>query len=170
MRNTFEKTKPHPQFMAMLFAHQARVSSVFNDVLGLHGLKHMAIAQIDSEQNILVFSSKPSLEFNLFVSGLWKMDKTYHPDWYRQNSFAFWETLYADAYYDELYYECQIRHHLPLGFSVAAKTHEHHYIYSLGFDALKTETFEEIHENTEDFQNMGRYCQQLLEPCFRNIV
>ena len=68
MENRYKDLVPHPQFIETLFAHKAKVSSVFNDVLGIHEINHLAITRIDCQQQILAFSSTPAMEFNLFTS------------------------------------------------------------------------------------------------------
>jgi hypothetical protein len=166
MEITRTLAKPHTYLVEALFAHKSRVSKVFRDVLGIHEINHIAITRIDRQGNILVFSSTPAMEFNLFTSKLWKFDKTFHHEWYRQCAQASWQSLYSPQRYDELYYLRQIRHQLPLGKSLAAVSGEFHYIYSVASQRSCLLTQELFSTHQDSIYKIGQYCTNLLNPLF----
>jgi hypothetical protein len=159
---------PHPQFLEALFAFKSKVSHVFNDVLGLHDISHIAITHVSPQQEILTFSSTPAMEFNLFNSNLWRFDKTYHPDWFRTCTQADWQSLYIHERYDELYYLKQAKHHYPIGYSLVAKLEDNFFIYSLASKRSCSHTRELFANQYDDFYKIGQYCTNMLGSLFMN--
>ncbi len=166
MNTTNKDIAPHPHFLDMLFSHKSNVSAVFNDVLGLHEIDHIAISCINEQQELSTFSSTPALEFNLFKSSLWRFDRTYQDDWYQLCSSATWEALYSQSRYDELYYIKQIKHHYPLGLSLAAKLDGNYFIYSMASHRNCGLIRELFAEQNESFYKIGEYCTKALMPLF----
>lgn len=160
--------RPHPQLMEALFVHKSKVSAVFRDVLGIYEINHIAISQINSANQILSFSSTPAMEFNLFNSKLWRYDKSYSPDWFTLCSQAFWESLYAESRYDELYYLKQLKHHYPIGQTMAAKLADDFFIYSFASHSSCESTRELFIHRYDDFYKIGQYCSNMLNQLFQN--
>ena len=154
----------HPHFLELLFAYKSQVAAVFNDILGLYEISHFAISHIDNQNRLLTFSSTPSLEFNLFNSELWRFDQTYQPIWYSLCSSSPWQSLYNFKRYDELYYLKQIKHHYPVGLSMAVKTSDSYIIYSIATDKKNPHTQEFFINQQEHFYRIGEYCNKGLKP------
>ncbi len=158
---------PHPRLLEALFYHKPRVSRIFKDVLGIYEIDHVAVAKISSTK-ILTFSSTPAMEFNLFNSNLWNFDNSYSPDWFTQCSQAHWEALYTQTRYDELYYLKQVKHHYPIGYSLAAKLEENYFIYSFASHRACVETRELFTNNIDNIYKIGQYCSKMLDQLFQD--
>jgi hypothetical protein len=158
----------HPQMLEVLFAHKSKVSNVFRDVLGIHEINHISITRISRDNKLLVLSSTPALEFNLFNGSLWHYDQSYSPHWYHQKTQAYWQTLYSQTRYDELYYLKQIKHGLPLGISLAAQIDDTFVIYSLASKKNCAATQELFATRQEDFYKIGQYCSNILSSTFNS--
>ncbi len=159
---------PHPQFLEFLFAFKNKVSTVFRDILGIHEIHHMALTRINTQNQILTFSSTPAMEFNLFNSSLWRYDLSYNPLWFNLCTQAHWQSLYNPTRYDELYYLKQIKHAFPIGLALAAKIDECYVIYSLASHKSCPHTRELFSTKQEDFYNIGQYCSSMLSPLFNH--
>jgi hypothetical protein len=157
---------PHPHLLETLFAFKSNVSSVYRDILGIHEINHIAITRITAKNEILVLSSTPAMEFNLFNSSLWRQDQTYSPQWLALNTHEYWHNLYHPSRYDELYYLKQIKHDYPLGISVVEKIDNEWVVYSLASHKSSSETRLLFATEQEDFYKIGRYCFNLLKPIF----
>lgn len=164
MENSIKDINPHPKLLDTLFTHKTRVSNVFRDILGLHEIHHIAVTVVNSRSELLTFSSTPAMEFNLFSSNLWRMDKTFLPEWFEQCTQASWQSLYLAERYDELYYLKQTRHRYPLGLSMAATIGNMPVIYSLASHKACMHTQELFKNQIEEFYKIGRYCTNLLLP------
>lgn len=158
--------RPHSQLLKLLFAFKNKVGAVFKDILGIHEINHIAITRVGIEQEIVIFSSTPALEFNLFNSELWHYDQTYHPAWFRSGVQTSWQSLYSPARYDELYYLKQIKHHYPIGSSLAIRQDNVSYIYSLASKQSCPQTQEIFTNQSDDFRKIGLYCTNQLQDLF----
>jgi hypothetical protein len=167
MNNTSPQVSLHPNLFKTLFAHQHKVSPVFKDVLGLYDIHHIAISHISNNQ-LLTFSSTPSLEFNLFKSHLWRYDTTYQSNWYRSCTMASWPSLYTAEHYDELYYIKQIKHAFPLGLSFTLQQAEGYTIYSIASNKYGQPTQDLFEHQQDQFYKIGRYCSHLLLPLLKH--
>ena len=156
----------HPQLLEFLFAFKSKVSAVFKDVLGIHEIDHLAITRINKHNELLILSSSPSMEYNLFSSSLWQYDHSYDLQWVKLGTQAYWQTLYEQTRYDELYYLKQIKNALPIGLSLAAKLNDDHVIYSLASKKSCPHTHELFATQQEDFYKIGQYCSNMLNPLF----
>lgn len=168
MDNTNKEIVTHPQLLDMLFAHKSEVSDVFADILGLYDISHIAVAQINRQQELLILSSTPALEFNLFSTDLWQFDQTYQASWFSLCSQASWQSLYAPERYDELYYLKQIKHHYPFGLSWASKSTEGYVIYSVASQNNRDQTRELFTSQLDKLYKIGQYCNNTLQHLFKD--
>jgi hypothetical protein len=159
----------HPRFLDALFAYKRKVSVIFKEVLGLHDMHHIAVSYIHHNQQLLSFSSTPSLEFNLFNSQLWQFDKTYDATWYNLCTTSSWPLLYVKQRFHELYYLKQLKTQLPLGFSFAVEALHGHFIYSMASHQSKQQTRELFIHELGHFYKIGHYCKKLLNPLFEHF-
>jgi hypothetical protein len=168
MEKSCMEIAPHPQLLEALFIYKPKVSTVFRDVLGIYEINHIAITQISSTDQILTFSSTPAMEFNLFNSNLWLYDKSYNPNWFSQCSQAEWQSLYTEKRYDELYYLKQVKHHYPMGYTMAAKLENNFFIYSFASHRSCDQTREVFTHRYDELYKIGQYCSKMLSPLFQN--
>lgn len=166
MENSRFDVIPHPQLLEFLFAFKSKVSTVFNDILGMHEIDYFAVTRINQHNELLVLSSQPSIEYNLFTSGLWQYDRSFDPKWAQLLGQAHWQSLYMQARYDELYYLKQIKHELPIGVSIAAKINEEQVIYSIASHKACAHTRELFETQFDDFYKIGQYCSNRLNALF----
>lgn len=166
MENSRNKLVLHPQLLEVLFAFKRKLSNVFSDVLGIHEIHHISLTRINSNNELLILSSTPSMEFNLFSSALWQYDQTYNPQWFQLGNQAQWQTLYDSERYDELYYLKQIKHAFPIGLSLAAKIDNDYVVYSLASHKSCPHTRDLFSTQHEDFYKIGQYCSNMLNPLF----
>jgi hypothetical protein len=168
MENSRNDLVQHSHFLEMLFAFKSKVSAVFKDVLGIHEIHHISLTRIDKNNQIIALSSTPAMEFNLFSSSLWRYDNCYNPQWFTLCTQAYWQTLYNQTRYDELYYLKQIKHSFPIGLSLAAKIDDQFIIYSLASNKSCSHTRELFSSQQEDFYKIGQYCTNMLSPLFNH--
>ena len=168
MENSRNDLVPHPKFLEVLFAFKSKVSTVFRDVLGIHEIHHISLTHISKNNQLIALSSTPAMEFNLFNSPLWRYDQAYNPKWFTLCTQAYWQTLYNQARYDELYYLKQIKHSFPIGLSLAAKINDNFVIYSLASHKSCSHTRELFSTQQEDFYKIGQYCSNMLSPLFNH--
>lgn len=166
MEKNHNHATPHPNLLDLLFAHRSTALKVFGDVLGLHEIDHVAIARINCNHEMMILSSTPALEFNIFNSNLWRFDNTYAYHWLNLNTSATWESLYESERFDELYYVKQLKHQYTLGISFVSKQEEALFVYSMASKKNDSETKNLFQKNT-DFYKIGQYCTNQLIHLFK---
>lgn len=157
-------TTRHPELLDVLFSYKSKTAAVFKDVLGLHGIDHIAIAFLNTQMQLLTISSTPALEFNLFNSPLWQFDNTYQWPWIALCSHATWPTLYTTKYYDELYAIKQHRYQYTAGLSIATTHTDAPVVYS--FASRASATFDNTTAQLQDCHKISLYCMQALQSIF----
>ena len=162
MDKTEQNLTFHPQLFTRLFAYQAKAHEIFNDVMALYEISHIAITHINSNHQLMTVSSTPSLEYNLLSSPLWRFDNTYSAHWFKQGGHASWQSLYAPERYDELYYIKQTKPHYPLGISIAKPREEGYLIYSIASSTESDYTRDIFTTQQDKLYKVGQYCTTYL--------
>lgn len=85
------KIKLHPEVIEILFENRRYIKSVFSNLKGLHGITHMGMTCIDPNQELVAFSTTPSMEYNLFNQQLWIEDHCFNKDSNDKNSLLWWD-------------------------------------------------------------------------------
>ena len=166
MENNQSLIRPHQDLEHILFADKRKVSLIFSDVLGIYDLDHISIGLLDTSNHLLTFSSTPALEFNLFHKKLWRYDQTYYFSWVTKGIYETWQNLYESEYFDELYYNKQVKHNLPIAYSMAGKIGTRHAIYSIGTKKNTQKSRDFFMSESALFYKMGLYCAQSLKSLF----
>ena len=160
------KISPHPQLIETLFAFRYRVFRIFNEVLGLHEIDHIAITRIDKEQRIAVFSSIPAIEHNLFQAcsgvstipivknGLSK--KKQQPGLRFMSQVAIMNSIILR----------QIKPQLPTSLSLSTLKASGYYIYSFASHSLNPRTAVLFQRCQKELYEIGHYCNNLLQSIF----
>lgn len=156
-----------PDFLDFLFANKRKSSAVFRDILGIHEIDHFAISYINPQQKMACLSSAPSMEYNLFKSGLWRFDRSFDPAWIALEERASWQSLYTPSRYDELYYIKQVKQRYATGLCLATEFEGHRVIYAAASKKACEHTQTLFAENQDDFAKIGRYCLNSLFPLFQ---
>lgn len=170
MQKNSTRTVLHPAFNDALFAYAGQAFRLFNDVLGLYGIDYLAIARIDKLGQLLIFSSLPALEFNLFATKAWSFDHLYHAKWYHDGAKTAWPLLYQDSHYAELYYLKQTRHHFLTTLAMASKDDENYYVYSFASRHVNSSANHLFIHEPDVLNSIGDYCQKRFIPLFNHIA
>ena len=81
----------HPEILAILFENRRLIKNAFLEVKGLYDIAYMGITIINPERQVLVFSSIPSIEYNLIHQNLWQKDPCFAPS-KQTDVFCWWNT------------------------------------------------------------------------------
>ncbi len=74
---TLAKVTLHPDILTILFENRREVSRIFQDVIGLFEISHMAVNIINPALEAIIFSLTPNIEYNLISQNLWKDDNSF---------------------------------------------------------------------------------------------
>jgi hypothetical protein len=152
----------HPQAHDILFRHFRTLIRIFNDVLGLLEIDYMAIAVLNSQNELLFLSSRPSIECNLVEQNLWPFDGSFQYDFFIQSQARLWEDLYPDEWRKPLHHYKQASQRFSMGISVPAIFENYRVVYSFALKSNDTTIKNKIINNIETLSNMGKFCLQKI--------
>ena len=153
----------HPQAQAFLFEHFRTVNRILHDVIGLLGVDYMGITLLTPTDELLFFSSRKALEFNLIDKNIWQFDASYHPDFIKQDRARLWEELYHEDWREMLHYHKQKTFGYTMGISVPTEFDEYRVVYSYAWKSTDAAIKIQILNRIEQLTCMGRYCLQKIK-------
>ena len=124
-----KKVKLHDSILDILFAHKSEIFRKFSDIKGLYFLDHVAVTIFNPENEIVIFSLTPSVEYNVIIKELWKHDITFRPDEYADGDFAWWDSE-LNEFSDEIKKIKIENHHFSVGLNLYKKIGDFRFIYS----------------------------------------
>ncbi len=154
----FTTLKLHPFAEEDLFAYYRAFRSIFRDVVGLLEIDYIGLTLINTHNQVLFFSSYPSIEYNILEQDLWHQDPCLSEAFHAQDKLQFWQNLYQPMDDTILLYYKKEKPAFSLGFSMPDKYRNYTLVYSYGLKHATASTKYDIDNNQQILKNMGRYC------------
>ena len=152
----------HKSMPEILFRHRRNISLKFKDSLGNYGIDHISIDIINPRNEMISFSSTPTMMYNLINSGLWKYDGTLSPSFYKKLSFFLWENTYPLKFSDELRRIKETEHGLSGGFTLVRHVFSHYFLYSFA-TKKQSEIWTPYNEYLNELLMIGDYTYKLIK-------
>lgn len=133
----------HPQARDLLFKYYSVIAKIFRDVLGLLEIDYMAIALLTPKDELLFFSSKPGIEWEMIEHDLWLSDARFQYEFFQQEQVQVWDQRPSDY--------C-------IGLSISSIFDEYRVIYTFASKFNDEATRTKIHNNIAMLIRMGRFC------------
>lgn len=152
----------HPQAKTFLFKHYRPLTRIFNDVLGHLEIDYIGIALLNSKNELLFLSSRPSIECNLIEKDLWRLDKSLSQDFFSQGKAQLWDSLYQEEWQKSLYYYKKESPNFSMGISVPGTFEEYQVVYSFALKANNEIIKNRIIQKIDTLMSMGRFCLQKI--------
>lgn len=155
-----EEITLHPQAKDLLFKHYRTLTKIFNDVLGHLEIDYIGIALLNSKNELLFLSSRPSIECNLIEKDLWRLDKSLRQEFFSRGIAQLWDSLYQEEWQKSLYYYKKENQNFSIGISVPATFEEYQVVYSFALKSNNEFIKNKIIQKIETLMSMGRFCLQ----------
>jgi len=133
-------------------------------------IDHLAINIIDPKNRLVIFSTTPSVEYNLITQGLWKYDKSLSMNFQRDNRFYSWEKAYEKEYFEELKLIKQINHGFSFGFNLSKKIESFQLIYSFATRHQNFELLEYYREYINELFALGDYGYKAIRSIYEQCI
>jgi len=158
----------HDSMPELLFRYRRAVSLKFRDSLGNYGIDHISIDIINPRNEMITFSSTPTMMYNLITSGLWKYDGALSPTYYKKLPFFLWENAYPQDYAKELRRIKETEHALHGGFTLVRHIFSHYLLYSF---ATKDHSIEwtPYEDHLDELLMIGDYSYKLIKKIYKLI-
>lgn len=152
----------HPQAKELLFEHYRTILRIFREVLGHLEIDYIAIALLSRHNEILFFSSHPSIEYNLIEQNIWQLDASFHPDFFIAGKAQLWEELYHKNSQRSLYHFKQEAPKFPLGIAVPSHFEAYQVIYSFASKSNSEIVKNNFVNKIDTLCNLGKFCLQKI--------
>lgn len=163
-----QNAKLHPQLLDILFHHRREISKKFSDVLELHYINHVATIISNPEREIVIFSTTPTVEYNLISSEMWPHDGTISPTFYKTKTFFWWTDAYHQNHFLQLQNIKEKKHNLTLGFCLVREIGDFHLIYSFATRSKRKDLEDYYLAHMDDLLAIGDYCYKLIRDLYCN--
>lgn len=158
--------RPHHDMMSILFKHKSIISQRLSSVIGLFNIDHISIKFINPHNELVIFSSTPSVEFNLILNNMWQYDKSFFPDWLESGSLFWWENAYVKEHSKALKQTKEAIHGYTLGWGISQQIDKLRLIYSYATRSPN----EDLKSYYTSFKNelllVGNYAFKLLRDIY----
>ena len=156
----------HNNTLDILFKHREEVQNRLIDMRGTFLIDHIAIKIINPNNEIVIFSMTPSVEYNLIVQGLWKHDNGFSRNLQNLNKLCLWEDAYSKENFDELKATKEFKHGFTFGFYIPKKHGELNLIYSFATRNKNDNLIDYYHHNLEEIAALGDYGYKLIHGIY----
>lgn len=164
----------HENILEVLFKYKETLCHKFDDVRGTLLIDHAAITIIDSDNKIIVFSTTPSVEYNIISQDLWKHDASFSLSYQAANRFYTWEKAYENEYFEELKLVKEVNHGFYLGFNLSKKVGSTQFIYSFATRHQRDGLVEYYRNYINELFAIGDYLYKsvcdIYEKSYGNII
>lgn len=154
---------PHENLLSALFESKNRIMRCFSDIKGFFFIEHFAIKIFDAKNRFLVFSSTPSVEFNLIESGLWRYDRSFNPIT-DEGCIQIWRHSYQCNYQEALIKEKEIKHGFTFGFDIGGLFQDERVVYTFATRSIISNPQEYYQEKLDELMRMSKYAHQEISP------
>lgn len=156
------RVKLHANLLDILFKHRTEILLRLSDIRGLLQIDHISMNIINSDNQLAIFSSTPSVEFNLVMQGLWQYDKSFFPILFENGSLLWWEEAYLIDYKKILKKIKEEKHGYTLGFGIARKYKNLNLVYSYATRSRDKNLKSYFECYRKDLQMLGDYAFKRL--------
>jgi len=85
----------HPEIENILFRHRKQISLEMSNIIGIHHIDYVSYSIITPRNQLVIFSSTPSVEHNLIHLNLLSLDNLYNPIFHTDARLCWWNEVYA---------------------------------------------------------------------------
>lgn len=163
-----QEIKLHTNILDILFAHKRDIFRKLSDVRDLYFLDHVAISIFNPENEVIIFSITPSVEYNVITQNLWKHDITFNPSQFSDGSLVWWDQDFYSKFAVEIKQIKETKHNFSIGFNLYRKIDGFNLVYSFAsrcqnknmrhyYDSIKNRLF-----------LLGDYSYKLIREIYTN--
>lgn len=160
----------HEDILEILIKSKENICNQFDNIRGTFLIDHLAINIIDPNNEILIFSSTPSVEYNVLAQGLWKYDKTFSVRYQKDNRFYCWEDAYEREYFEDIKNIKEKKHGFTFGFNLAKEIESFQLIYSYATRYQKPKPLEYYKMYMNELYAIGDYNYKSIRKIYEQYV
>ena len=152
--------KLHPLVNDYLFKYYAILRNIFADIIGQLEINSISIGVINHQKQLILLSSKPSIEQNLIEKNLLQYDNSFSANFIYQDTPNIWTNLYDINHQILLKQYKQINPNIVNGIAIPANFQNYRVIFSFGFQLKNIISANQTSANIHKLLIIGKYCLQ----------
>lgn len=160
----------HKDIINILFQHKEEIYRHFIDIKGIFMIEHIAIKIINPNNEMIIFSITPSVEYNLIAQGLWKYDYGFSPYFLKKNTYCKWGTCYSNRYFHEIKFLKEHKHGFNFGFNLLKEQDNFNLIYSFATRSKNSHLDEYYRTHINEIYSIGDYGYKLIHPIYSQYI
>lgn len=157
----------HKNILNILFENKKYLQNLFSNVIGLYDVSYVSISIINQNGEFVVFSSMPSIQYNLIVKELWLHD-CQRIMRKKERKLLWWdESHHVDLKNQQITNIKEVKNRFNLGLDILRDSGDFTVIYSFA-TANKAKNMKEYYlVHQENLVAIGNYCYTLLREIYR---
>ncbi|KTC65684.1 putative FlgJ-like protein (plasmid) [Legionella adelaidensis] len=159
----------HSKLLEILFENRRLVKNIFFEIQGLFDIDYIGLKIINSNKEIIAFSTIPSIEFNLIHQNLWENDVCFIPPNEVRNEIIWWE--FENEYSYELREKKQIKllnNKLTSGFTICRDLNNFCLLFSYATKSKNKLLKEYYTANIYKIMDLGDYFLNSIIPMYNS--
>lgn len=160
---------PHPNIMESLFGEKRLINRYFSDIKGICCVDHFAVKVFDYQGRFLIFSSTPSVEYNLITSNLWRHDKNFYPI-EEHNQIKVWDEHYNSGYSELLHKIKSQDHHFKFGFDMGCVKNDMKVTYTFATRSIIQNYRDYYEKNMSELLIMSAYAHRNILATIEKLM
>jgi hypothetical protein len=156
----------HKNIFDVLFNHKKEIYMRLIDLQGPFLIDHIAIKIINPNDEIIIFSITPSVEYNLIVQGLWKFDHGFLPTFQKLNKLQIWDDAYEKEYFNEIKSLKENKHGFTLGFNIYRNHGTFNFIYSFATRSKNNNLYDYYNNHIDEISELGDYGYKSIQSIY----
>lgn len=163
--NQSENIILHDNIMDMLFGTKKEISYRLSDIIGMFNIDYISIIILKSNR-LYIFSTTPSIEFNLIAQNLLQHDKCYAPNLYPENTLFFWDEAYDGDYFCKIKKIKEINNNYTFGFGLTKQINNLQLTYSFATRSQEKNMSNYYLKNKLNLSKIGDYGFTLIKDIY----
>ena len=159
------KQKFHPDILNILYENRCHVKKKFSEVIGFYEINHISITIINPSNEMVTFSTTPSIEYNLITQELWQHDFTISSNSHKNNELIWWDTDNMHPHFNKINNIKEQKNNFTLGMALARKIDGFCIIYSFATKNKDSDLKSYYISNINGLYDIGDHCYKSI----RNI-
>ena len=161
-----EKNRPvhlHHHILDILFENRSFLRKILQTINGLHEINHFSITLIDPTKKAIIFSTTPSMEYNLITEEMWAIDHGAIHASLENDSIAWWASDHQKIN------SIKLTHNgYSLGMTMSRYAERFTILYSFATKNRGNDLQTYYRSNIHRLIDIGDYCYKLIRDLYLN--
>jgi hypothetical protein len=159
------KSTLHQNILDILFENRSFLRNVLKTINGLHEIHHFSATIIDPTNKTIIFSTTPSIEYNLISQNLWDLDQAFYHESLTENYIRWWDNI-TSVEYEKIKSIKLTNNCYSFGMTINRHVTDFTIMYSFATKSLEKNLREYYSLNLNNLIDIGDYCYKSIRTIY----